>query len=46
MTFATLEKAYYEADLHSQREHVTLFIYQHPELFKLGKVSSEENLSN
>ncbi|RUR13998.1 cytidylyltransferase domain-containing protein [Legionella sp. km772] len=44
--FSALEKAYYEAKLRSQREHVTLFIYQHPELFKLGKLSNTENLSH
>lgn len=44
--FNALEKAYYEAKLSSQREHVTLFIYNHPELFKLGQFSHSENLSH
>lgn len=45
-TFKALEAAYYEAKLSSQREHVTLFIYQQPEVFKLGKFSNKEDLSN
>lgn len=45
-SFQALETAYYEAKLSSQREHVTLFIYQHPELFKLGKFSNKEDLSH
>ena len=44
--FKVLETAYYEAKLRSQREHVTLFIYQHPELFKLGKLLNKEDLSH
>lgn len=44
--FSVLEKAYYEAQLCSQREHVTLFIYRHPELFKLGKFIHIEDLSH
>lgn len=44
--FSVLEKAYYEAKLRSQREHVTLFIYQHPELFKLGHHTNTTNLSH
>lgn len=43
--FTVLEKAYYEAKLRSQREHVTLFIYQHPELFKLGQWINTHDLS-
>ena len=43
--FSALEKAYYEAHLSSQREHVTLFIYRNPELFKLEEVTHAKNLS-
>jgi spore coat polysaccharide biosynthesis protein SpsF len=45
-TFKALEEAYFEAKLSSQREHVTLFIYSHPERFKLGKFSNKEDLSD
>ena len=34
--FSTLEQAWEEAKLPSQREHVTPFIYGHPERFRLG----------
>lgn len=44
--FSALEKAYYAAKLSSQREHVTLFIYQHPELFKLGAYRNDKDLSH
>ena len=33
-SFAALEKAHREADLNSEREHVTLFIHRHPEFFQ------------
>jgi spore coat polysaccharide biosynthesis protein SpsF len=35
-TFATLERAFHEATELYQREHVTPYIYQHPELFTLS----------
>ncbi len=41
-----LDYAWREATLSSQREHVTLFIYQHPELFSLGSVKHAEDLSS
>lgn len=44
--FEALEIAYYEANLSSQREHVTLFLYQHPERFKIGAFSSKQDLSH
>ena len=34
--FDTLEKAYFEASLPSEREHVGPYIEKHPDLFKLG----------
>lgn len=43
--FSILEQAYYEAKLRSQREHVTLFIHQQPELFKLEFIYNKEDLS-
>lgn len=45
-SFKALESAYFNARLRSEREHVTLHIYQHPELFKLGKYSNSEDLSH
>jgi spore coat polysaccharide biosynthesis protein SpsF len=43
--FATLERAWKEARLKSEREHVTAYIYKHPELFRLGSVKQKEDLS-
>jgi spore coat polysaccharide biosynthesis protein SpsF len=44
--FATLEKAWQEARLKSEREHVTVYILKHPELFRLGSVKQAEDLSS
>lgn len=44
--FTALERTFYEAKLRSQREHVTLFIYRHPELFQLGRLINNEDLSH
>lgn len=44
--FPILEKAYYEAELPFQREHVTPYIYGHPELFKLINYYSPVNFSS
>lgn len=43
--FGVLEQAWREATLPSQREHVTPFIYQHPERFRLENVRSTEDMS-
>jgi len=45
-SFATLERAWKEARLKSEREHVTAYIYKHPEIFALGCVKNEEDLSS
>lgn len=45
MTWACLESAWREAELRSDREHVTPFIYRQPERFKLGSVEGERDLS-
>lgn len=45
MRMAALEAAFHEADKSYQREHVTPYIYQHPEQFKLGAFTSERDLS-
>lgn len=45
MSWATLERAWRDAKLKSEREHVTLYIRNHPELFRLVNVKHEEDLS-
>lgn len=45
--YEALKKAWSNAELKSQREHVTPYIYQHPELFKLSNYDYfGVNLSN
>jgi spore coat polysaccharide biosynthesis protein SpsF len=44
--FTVLEKAWHEALLSSHREHVTPFIRQHPEMFKVGHYKNEVDLSH
>jgi spore coat polysaccharide biosynthesis protein SpsF len=41
-----LEEAWREAVLPSEKEHVTRFIYTHPEDFRIGQFKSERNLSD
>lgn len=43
--FAILEQAWKETTLPSHREHVTLYVYQHPELFRTANVRSDQDLS-
>jgi len=43
--FSSLEKAYYEAKENYQREHVTVYFYENPNLFKLQNVENSINLS-
>jgi len=43
--FSALERAWREARLPSEREHVTPYLWKHPELFKLHSVKHAENLS-
>jgi spore coat polysaccharide biosynthesis protein SpsF (cytidylyltransferase family) len=45
-TFATLEKAFFEATWISEREHVTPYIIKNPKLFKLFSYTNVENLSH
>ncbi len=45
VTFAGLARAWKEATLPSEREHVTPFIKNHPEMFRLGSVANEADLS-
>lgn len=45
MTFAALECAWTEARQAYQREHVTPFLYQHPERFKILSVKGDHDYS-
>ena len=40
-----LDRSEKEAETVFEREHVTQYIYHHPEIFKIGNVSNGENLS-
>jgi len=42
--FETLEKAYEEAKLDYEREHVTPYIYQHPNMFRLKFIEASGKL--
>lgn len=44
-SFPTLERAWQETKEPYQREHVTPYIYEHPEMFRLGNVENNEDLS-
>lgn len=44
--YSSLEKAYNEAKTDFEKEHVTVYFYQHPELFKLGCFKNDIDLSN
>jgi spore coat polysaccharide biosynthesis protein SpsF len=44
-TFAALERTFQEAHLAYEREHVTPYIYEHPELFALHNQTADEDLS-
>lgn len=46
LRFDTLEQAWSEAALPSEREHVTSFIYARPDRFKLGEVRNDRDLSS
>lgn len=45
-TAAALEKTFREAKNPSEREHVTLYMYRHPEKFNLKNVASATDLSH
>jgi spore coat polysaccharide biosynthesis protein SpsF len=45
-TFAALAQAYREAARPYEREHVTPYIYQHPEVFTLGSYRQSEDQSH
>ena len=43
-SYDALERAYNEAKLDYEREHVTPYIYQHPKLFKIQHIEASGNL--
>lgn len=45
-SFKTLEKAWNEAKLLSEREHVTPYITKHPEIFKVKNIENSIDLSH
>jgi spore coat polysaccharide biosynthesis protein SpsF len=45
LQFSTLENAWKNAKLQSELEHVTSYIYKHPELFSLGNFKCDKDLS-
>lgn len=45
-SFAALDRAWREAALTSEREHVTPYIRKHPELFRHGAVRNDRDLSH
>lgn len=45
-SFYALEKAWREAKKPSEREHVTPYIWNHPEIFRLANVANDEDLSH
>jgi len=45
-TFAALEKAWREAKKPSEREHVTPYIWNHSELFRIVNIENDEDLSH
>lgn len=40
-TFSALEKAWQEAKLPSEREHVTSYIWNHPKIFRMGRLAQD-----
>lgn len=44
-SFVALEKAWYGAKLGAEKEHVTYYIYTHPDQFRLDNVEYSEDLS-
>ena len=44
-TFKTLQKAWKDARMLSEREHVTSYMKKHPELFKIANLKNTKNLS-
>ena len=45
-SFASLEKAWDEAKLSSEREHVTPYIWKNPNIFGIGNFSNDQDISH
>lgn len=45
MSFETLKRTWIEAKEPSEREHVTLYIYRHPEIFNIYKLDNDVDYS-
>ena len=45
-SFSVLQQAFMEATARQDREHVTLFIHQQPERYRLGHVTYSEDCSH
>lgn len=45
-SFASLEKAWHEARLASEREHVSPYIWKTPGIFRIATIENEEDLSH
>ena len=45
-SFDALEKSHEEAELLSEKEHVTAYIANHPEIFRMGNVIGEQDMSD
>lgn len=45
-TFSALERAWKEARLPSEREHVTPYLWNHPELFRIDTLTNVQDLSS
>lgn len=45
-SFTALEKAWREARLASEREHVTAYIWKNPQIFRIATVENEKDLSH
>ncbi|MBN2689848.1 MAG: glycosyltransferase family protein [Gammaproteobacteria bacterium] len=46
MKISVLSDAWHEAKLPSHREHVTPFVYQHPDRYQIGQFTNNKNLAN
>ncbi len=44
-SFRSLQRAWKEAKLKSEREHVTPYLWKHPELFIIGNIKNDTDLS-
>lgn len=45
-SFRALERSWHEASFPSEREHVTPYIWKHPQLFRLANVANKVDLSS